>query len=294
MSKKGKIAIVGANGQLGSDLVQVFSEKDYEVIGLTHQDIEITRMDSVRKVLHDIQPQFIFNSAAYHDLEQCQNNLPQAFLVNSMGPHSLALVAEELSAVLVHYSTNYVFEGTQKKPYTEDSIPYPINLYGWTKWNGENFLIENFSKFFIIRISSLYGRVPSRVKGENFITKMIDKSKTQDTVHVIKDEFMNPTWTRDIAENTAKLIETDAYGLYHMASHGGCSWYTLAKKIFQTLHLNSQLKPCKSKRFSSKTSSIPRPRYTFMENKKLQELQIDVMPDWEYSLDQYLRELQSS
>ena len=291
MSKKEKVAIVGANGQLGTDLVQAFSKKNYQVVGLTHKEIEITQIDSVRKALKAIQPQFIINTAAYHDLEQCQNNLYHAFLVNSMGPWALAFVAHELNACLVQYSTNYVFEGNQKKPYTEESTPYPVNLYGWTKWTGENFLIENFSKFFIIRISSIYGRTVSKVKGENFISKMIQKSKTQDTVYVVQDEFMNPTWTVDIAENTLQLIETTEYGLYHMVSQGGCSWYSLAQRIFETLSLKSQLKPCRVKQFEN---SVLRPRYTLMENKKLQKIQLDRMPSWESSLDQYLREFQAS
>jgi dTDP-4-dehydrorhamnose reductase len=280
-----KLAIIGANGQLGTDLSEVLSSR-HDVTSLNHSDIEIIDVNSVRNVLSSIKPAIVLNTAAYHIVPEAEKFPEKAFQINGIGALNLAKVCQELNIRLVHYSTDYVFDGEKQKPYTEDDRPNPLSVYANTKLSGEYFVLNYCDKSYVIRVSGIYGKVPCRAKGGNFVTTMIKLAKEKPEVRVVNDEILTPTPTYHIAKNTAALIGTDAFGLYHMSCEGEVSWYEFAKVIWETLQLKTPLYPASVKDFPL---VVKRPFYSVLENKNLNKLGINEMPEWKVALIQFLK-----
>lgn len=279
-----KLAVIGANGQLGTDLSEVLSA-EHDVVGLNHADIEITDIDSVKKILESKKPDLVLNTAAYHIVPEAERFAEKAFRINGIGVLNLAKVCHDLDIRLVHYSTDYVFDGKKQKPYTEDDRTNPLSVYANTKLSGEYFALNNCDKSYVIRISGIYGKVPCRAKGGNFVTTMIKLANEKPEVRVVNDEILTPTPTYHIAKNTAALIKTDAYGLYHMSCEGECSWYEFAKVIWETLKLKTPLYQASVKDFPL---VVKRPFYSVLENKNLNKLGINEMPEWKEALVEFL------
>jgi dTDP-4-dehydrorhamnose reductase len=279
-----KLVIIGANGQLGTDLQEVLSS-EHKVIGLNHSDIEITDAHSVKKVLSSLKPDLVLNTAAYHIVPDAEKFPDRAFHINGTGTLHLANVCQDLNIRLVHYSTDYVFDGKKQKPYTEDDCPNPLNVYANTKLSGEYFALNYSDKSYVIRVSGIYGKVPCRAKRGNFITTMLKLAKEKPEVRVVSDEILTPTPTVDIAKNTAALIKTEAFGLYHMSCEGEVSWYEFARVIWETLQLETPLYPASVKDFPL---VVKRPFYSVLENRNLNSLGINEMPDWKEALRNFL------
>ncbi len=279
-----KIAIIGANGQLGTDLTEVLSLK-HEVTGLNHTDIEITDIDNVKKVLSSLKPNIILNTAAYHVVPEAEKFPGKAFEINGAGVLNLARVCNDEGIRLVHYSTDYVFDGEKKKPYREDDRPNPLNVYANTKLSGEYFALNYCDMPYVIRVSGIYGKVPCRAKGGNFVTTMIKLAKEKPEVRVVSDEILTPTPTYEIAKNTEALIKTDAFGLYHMSCEGEVSWYEFARAIWEILKLETPLYPASVKDFPL---AVKRPFYSVLENQNLKKIGIDEMPGWKKGLLDFL------
>ncbi len=217
-----KAAVIGANGQLGTDLMEVLSA-DHEVVGLTHRDIEITDIDSVKNTLHSIKPDIVLNTAAYHVVPEAEKFPDKAFTINGTAVLNLAKVCGDLNTRLLHYSTDYVFDGKKQKPYVEGDAPNPLNVYATTKLTGEYFALNYTDKSYVIRVSGIYGKVPCRAKGGNFVTTMIKLAHEKPEVRVVNDEVLTPTPTYWIAKNTEALINPDRFGLYRMSCEGAVS-----------------------------------------------------------------------
>lgn len=280
-----KLVVIGANGQLGTDLMEVLSAK-HDVTALNHADIEITEIDSVRNSLSAIKPDVVLNTAAYHIVPEAEKFPEKAFQINGIGALNLAKVCQQLNTRLVHYSTDYVFDGEKQKPYTEEDRPNPLSVYANTKLSGEYFALNYCDKSYVIRVSGIYGKVPCRAKGGNFITTMIKLANEKPEVGVVNDEILTPTPTWEIAKNTAALIGTDAFGLYHMSCEGEVSWYEFAKVIWETLQLKTPLYPASVKDFPL---VVKRPFYSVLENRNLNKLGINEMPEWKEALIQFLK-----
>lgn len=279
-----KIAIIGANGQLGSDLQAVLSE-EHEVEALNHSNIEITDIKSVRNVLSSVRPHLVLNTAAYNLVPGAEQNPELAFQINGIGPLNLAKICTDLGITLAHYSTDYVFDGKKQKPYTEDDLPNPLNVYANTKLSGEYFVLNYCPASYVIRVSGIYGKVPSRSKGANFITTMIKLAGEKSEVRVVDDEILTPTPTYYIAKNTASLIKTNSFGLFHMSCEGQVSWYEFAKLIWDTLKLKTPLYPASANDFPTE---VKRPFYSVLENQRLKNLGINHMPHWKEALVNFL------
>ena len=279
-----KIVIIGANGQLGTDLLEVLS-KEHDVIGLDHSDIEITEIDSVKNALSAIRPAIVLNTAAYHIVPEAEKFPAKAFQINGIGTMNVAKVCQDLDTRLVHYSTDYVFDGKKQKPYTEDDRPNPLSVYANTKLSGEYFALNYCDRSYVVRVSGIYGKVPCRAKGGNFITTMIKLANEKPEVRVVDDEILTPTPTYHIAKNTAALIGKDAFGLYHMSCEGEVSWYEFAKVIWETLQLKTPLYAASVKDFPL---VVKRPFYSVLENKNLNKLGINQMPNWKEALKKFL------
>ena len=279
-----KLAIIGSNGQLGTDLREVLS-LEHDVIALTHSDIEITDLKNVKNVLSSLKPEIILNTAAYNLVPHAEQEPTAAFQINAIGPLNLTKICNDLGIRLVHYSTDYVFDGKKQQPYAEDDCPNPLNVYGSSKLAGEYFALNYSDKSYVIRVSGIYGKVPSRGKSGNFVTTMIKLAREKPEVRVVNDEILTPTPTYHIAKNTAALINTDAFGLYHMTCEGECSWYEFAKVLWETLHLETPLNPASVNDFPV---IVKRPFYSVLENRNLNKLGFNQMPGWREALIEFL------
>jgi dTDP-4-dehydrorhamnose reductase len=281
-----RIAVIGANGQLGSDVERAFVRNGDEVCGMTHSDIEIANIDSVAHKLRDLLPDVVVNTAAMHHVENCEKEPEKAFAVNGLGARNLSLVSRDLGAVLMHISTDYVFDGAKGTPYEEDDAPRPLNVYGNTKLAGEYFVRCAVDKHFVLRTSAIYGKRPCRAKGGlNFIELMLNLAKERGKVRVVDSEFVTPTSTIELALQMVRLSRCDCYGLYHATAEGGCSWYEFAREIFALTSTKVSLQVAGPNEFPAK---VPRPRYTVLENCALKNHGLNSFKPWQDGLREYL------
>lgn len=278
-------AIIGANGQLGADVCAEFIRNGEAVCPLTHAEVEISEIDSVRKVFGAVRPQAIINTAAMHHVENCETEPLRAYQVNALGPRNLALVAQELDAVLIHVSTDYVFDGRKRQPYVETDRPLPLNVYGNTKLAGEAYVQAIASRYFIIRTSALYGEYPCRAKGRNFVQLMLKLARERDQLAVVDDEIVSPTLTTDLARQIVSLSRCEDYGLYHGTAEGSCSWYEFAREIFRVAGIQVRLRPALPNEFPSK---VPRPKYSVLDNHGLKAINQNAFRPWQEGLRSYL------
>jgi dTDP-4-dehydrorhamnose reductase len=284
-----KVAIIGANGQLGVDLCRVLSGQGITLAALTHQDVDVSDSDQVDPVLDAVRPDVVISTAAYHKVEECEHHPGTSFAVNATGPRNLAQACRRINAVLVHFSTDYVFDGSQKQPYRESDLPHPLNVYGVSKLAGEAMVPFTWGRHFVIRTCGLYGTAGSSGKGGNFVETMLKKAAGS-PLRVVNDQVLTPTFTGDLAEAVSQLIRNDAYGLYHVSAEGQCSWYEFARKIFELENLAVDLKPVSTLEFPS---PVQRPAYSVLSKQKLKSLGIS-MPPWEDGLARYLGARKSS
>jgi dTDP-4-dehydrorhamnose reductase len=281
-----KIVVIGANGQLGNDLVAAFSENGDAVFGLTHSEIEISDLRSVSQALEGIRPQIIVNTAAMHHVENCEREPERAFAINALGARNLAIVARELGGVVMHVSTDYVFDGSKGSPYAEEDNPRPLNAYGVTKLAGEHFVRETTARHFVVRTSGLYGKSPCRAKGGlNFIELMLKLAKERGEVRVVDSEVVTPTSTAELAQQLVQLSRSDCYGLYHATAEGSCSWYEFAREIFAITDTQVGLKVAAPDEFPAK---VARPKYSVLENRALKSRGLNAFKPWQEALHKYL------
>ena len=277
-----KVAIIGANGQLGSDLVEVFGDI---AVPLTHKDLDVAYYESLN-ILRDINPDVILNTAAYVKVDDAEREPEKAFEANAIGALNVAKIANEIDAINVYISTDYVFDGRKKEPYTEDDFPNPINVYGASKYMGEIFTRNYSKKYYIVRVASLYGKKGARGKGGNFVNFIIEKAKGGEKIKVVDDIIMSPTYTKDVAVMLRKLIESEAeYGVYHMVNEGYCSWYEFAEEIVKILRLDLPIKPISSEELGRLAK---RPKNSALKNEKLGSIGLE-MPFWKDALKRYLK-----
>lgn len=281
-----KIAVIGANGQLGCDVVRAFTTNGDDVFPLTHGDIELSEMDSVAASLRNLSPQVIVNTAAMHHVENCEREPQKAFAINAVGARNLASIARELNAVLMHVSTDYVFDGSKREPYLETDAPAPLNVYGNTKLAGEYFVRSTHEKHFVLRTSAIYGKNPCRAKGGlNFIELMLKLARERDELRVVDNEVVSPTSTAQIARQIVALSRSDAYGLYHATAEGSCSWFRFAQRVFSLTGIEVNLKVADPNEFPAK---VARPKYSVLENSRLKAYGLNLFTDWQDGVRRYL------
>jgi dTDP-4-dehydrorhamnose reductase len=281
-----RVAVIGANGQLGTDVVVEYQNGGHETTGLTHADMDICSLESTRNVLSAIRPVVIVNTAAMHHVENCEKEPLRAYEVNALGARNLAIVANELNSKLVHVSTDYVFDGAKGCPYVESDTAAPLNVYGNTKLAGEAFLRGYVEKWFVLRTSAIYGKAPCRAKGgRNFIELMLKLASERDELRVVNDEIVSPTSTKELARQIAIMSRTDHYGLYHATAEGSCSWLEFARAIFELADKKVNLQVARPNEFPSK---VPRPKYSVLENEGLKKLGLNVFRNWQEGLQEYL------
>jgi dTDP-4-dehydrorhamnose reductase len=281
-----KVLVTGAGGQLGTDLCEAL--RDSELIPLTHNDIEISNMDSVKQAFNKFKPDIIINTAAYVRVDDCEDEKEKAFQVNSLGARNVAVAAQELGAKLVHISSDYVFGGAAKlrtTPYTEFETPIPLSIYGKSKLAGENLVRHFCLRHFIVRASALFGVSGSSGKGGNFIETMLRLAGERDELKVVSDQVFSPTYTRDLAQKIAQLIDTEYYGIFHITNRGVCSWYEFTAEIIKLAGIEILVVPVTSDQYPQKAR---RPRYSVLDNYHLRLLGMDDMRPWQEALRDYL------
>lgn len=287
-----KIAVIGANGQLGQDIVGAFAGNGDEVSPITHSDIELSDIDSISTRIREIRPHVIVNTAAMHHVENCEREPQKAFAVNGLGARNLSLVARDIEAILIHISTDYVFDGAKASPYEESDVPNPLNVYGNTKLAGEYFVRSTVDRHFVVRTSAIYGRSPCRAKGGlNFIELMLKLAKERAEVRVVDSEMVTPTSTAELGQQLVRLSRSDSFGLYHATAEGSCSWYEFAREIFAVTETRVNLLVAGASEFPAK---VARPKYSVLENRGLKTHGLNIFRPWQAGVREYLSQRNSA
>jgi dTDP-4-dehydrorhamnose reductase len=231
----------------------------------------------------------VVNTSAFHKVEECEQRPERAFQVNAAAPMNLARNCDRFAAVLVHFSTDYVFGGDEGgTPYCETDRPAPLNVYGASKLAGEHLIACNTDRYFILRTCGLYGVAGSSGKGGNFVETMLSKASAGIPIRVVDDQVLTPTYTADLAAWTRSIVLTGSFGLYHASSEGECSWYAFARHIFECAGIEAVLRPVRTSDFPS---PVQRPGYSVLSKEKLRGVGVHIA-SWRDALPRYLSERQ--
>jgi len=272
--------ITGAAGMLGRQVAEICRRRQDEVCALTRRDLDIASQAAVEKAVQGFRPQVVYNCAAYTNVDGAEEEQEKAFAVNGLGPRFLAAACRRHGAVLVHVSTDYVFNGEREKPYGVYDPTGPINVYGASKRFGEEAVREAGERFFIARTSWLYG--PG---GKNFVDTIAGLAVERECLRVVDDQHGAPTCTADLARTLVDLALTGCYGTYHITNSGATTWFGLAQKIVSVLGLKARVEPCATGEFPRPAR---RPRFSTLDPFPLKETLGVLLPSWEDALDRYL------
>jgi dTDP-4-dehydrorhamnose reductase len=265
---------------LGSDLMEALG-RGHDVSGIDRDEFDITAVEDCLRVVEEFKPDVIVNAAAYTDVDGCETNRDACFAVNAEGVRNIADACKGRKTKIVHYSTDYVFDGTKGEPYLEDDPCRPINLYGESKRKGEEALIESAEDHVLIRTAWLYGR-----QGKNFVKAILAKAKDDGKLRVVDDQVGSPTYSLDLAQATKLLVERDSRGIYHVTNRGVCSWYQFAQRIVEYAQLSGvTVEPIKSSEIDRKAK---RPPYSVLSNRKFMDTTRTAMRPWQVALNEYL------
>ncbi|MBR0353416.1 MAG: dTDP-4-dehydrorhamnose reductase [Oscillospiraceae bacterium] len=280
-----RIAVTGATGQLGSDVVTELKKRGHEVFGLGSADMDITDADSVSAVLRGISPDAVIHCAAWTAVDAAEDaeNREKVFAVNSKGTGNIAKICKKLGCKMLYISTDYVFSGMGDLPWDPDCRDFsPLNVYGESKLGGELAVAETLEKFFVVRIAWVFG-----LNGKNFVKTMLNAAKTHDTVRVVNDQIGTPTYTPDLAVLLADMIVTDKYGCYHATNEGGfISWYDFACEIYRLAGLNTKVIPVTTAEYG--LSKARRPFNSRLDKSKLMVSGFALLPTWQDALARFL------
>jgi len=282
------IALTGADGQLGSDISAELKKHGFNVSDLTIAKIDISRQDSVESAINiNLAPDLVINTAAFHHVEVCEKDPVNSFKVNGLGAANLAYACRKLQIPLLHISTDYVFDGRKRKPYIESDLPNPLNVYANSKLSGEYFISSILEKFYILRLSGIYGKNICIEKGYNFVDKILKIGEEKGEVKVVDDEILTPTFTEEIAAQIAHMIKENAeFGLYHVSAEGKCSWYEFTKEIFRIKDNGVTVHKALPGEFSG---GVNRPAYSVLENKHLKDQELNILTNWKSGLKKYIQ-----
>ena len=280
----GRVLLLGASGQLGSDLARLLEGP--HLVALSRRALDVTDAAAVARMVADVKPAVILNTTAFNRVDDAEADPAPAFAVNAVPVHHLARVAERHQARLVHFSTDYVFGGSGSGPFTEDAIPAPLNAYGVSKLAGELCVRSAGPRHLVIRSSGLYGVAGSRGKGGNFVETMRRLAHEQKPIRVVDDQVLSPTYTSDLAEAVVRLLAADPPGgLYHLTNGGACSWFEFARRIFDLCGLRPDLVPTSSAAFGARAR---RPSNSVLASTRLQALGLAPLRPWPEALAAYL------
>ena len=230
-----RVLLTGAGGQLGLELAAVLPHGGHEVVDLDRQRLDVADPDAVDDAMEEHTPEIVVNAAAYTNVDGCEEATDLAYAANALGPRNLAQACERRGSKLLHVSTNYVFDGEGERPYEPFDPPHPISAYGRTKLAGEDLVMRLTNRWFVVRSAGVYGR------GHNFVRTMLRVAQERDRLEVKDDEFISPTYARDLAQGIVGIIEEGRYGIYHLTNAGSCSWYEFTREIFRLAGVETEV-----------------------------------------------------
>lgn len=276
-----KVLVTGVNGQLGHDVVNELNRRGHTPIGVDVAEMDITDPERVKEVITKAAPDAVIHCAAYTAVDKAEDNVQVCRAVNAGGTRNIANVCKDLDIKMMYISTDYIFDGQGERPWEpDDKVTTPLNVYGQTKYEGEQALQELVQKFFIVRIAWVFG-----VNGSNFIKTMLRLGKEHGAVKVVDDQIGSPTYTYDLAVLLCDMIESDRYGIYHATNEGLCSWYDFACEIFKAAGMDVKVTPVKATEFPAKAK---RPYNSRMSKEKLTENGFHKLPTWQDATRRYV------
>ena len=276
-----RILITGAKGMLGEDLSDYLLDK-CEVIKTDVEELDITDLDLCIKTVREIKPEFIINCAAYTLVDKAEEEQEKALAINSKGARNIAIASQEIKAHLISIGTDYIFDGLKGKPYVEDDLPHPINFYGASKLKGEEEIKKISTQYTILRISWLFNG-----KRRNFFTTILDLMKREKILNAVDDEISTPTYTIHLCQQIEKIIEKGCTGIYHSSNEGYCSRYEYALEIIKSAKIKDvNVIPVETGYFKLLAK---RPPFSALENKRLKDAGLNIMPDWKSAVGECLK-----
>lgn len=279
-----RIFVTGAKGQLGHDIMLELAKRNIDCVGVDIEEMDITDPEAVRNVIAEASPDAVIHCAAWTAVDAAEDNEEKCRQVNAFGTENIAKVCRELMIPMMYFSTDYVFNGEGDRPWEPDDKAEPLNVYGQTKYEGEEAVRKYVpDRHFIVRIQWVYGK-----NGKNFVKTMLKLSETHDRLTVVDDQVGSPTYTPDIARIAVDMILSDKYGTYHVANAGLCSWYEFAKEIFRLAGKDVEVVPVDSSQYPAKAK---RPHNSRMNLSKLKEEGFTELPSWQDALERYLEEI---
>lgn len=278
------ILITGAKGQLGYDFQRLFDKLKEEYIATDRDDLDITDIEKVREYVKNKNIILIINCAAYNNVDKAEDEPELCKKLNTYAPRDLAIVANEIGAEYITYSTDFVFDGEKKAPYTEEDLPNPLSIYGKSKYEGEKEVFKVKPDSFVVRTSWVFG-----IANNNFNKQVISWSKSRDELSIVDDQISSPTYSKDLAYYSWELIKTKKYGLYHLSNDGEASKYDQGKYVLDKIGWQGKLNRAKTKDFNLKAQ---RAEYTKLNSSKLEKVIGEKIPSWENGIDRFLEEME--
>ena len=276
-----KVLVTGINGQLGHDVMGELKKRGHEAVGVDIGEMDITDAGCVKRVMTQTAPEAVIHCSAYTAVDRAEEEVELCRRVNAERTKNVAEVCAGLDCKLLYLSTDYIFSGEGKRPWEPGDEPDPLNVYGLTKFEGEQEIKSRMDKYFIVRISWVFG-----VNGNNFIKTMLRLGRENGAVRVVDDQIGSPTYTYDLAVLLVDMIETEKYGEYHASNEGICSWYEFAKEIFAAAGMNEvEVTPVSSEEFPAKAK---RPKNSRMSKEKLVKNGFNKLPSWQDAVKRYV------
>lgn len=275
-----KILLTGARGMLGWAMTKELN-LEYQLVGIDIEDADIRDENQIKEEIFNVRPDIVIHSAAYTEVDNCEKNKELTYRTNAKGAENVAHACKLIQAKMVYISTDFVFDGTKNTPYTEEDIPNPINVYGWSKHEGEKTVQSILTNYLIVRTAWLYGP-----HGKNFVDTIIQKSTSGNELKVVNDQKGSPTYTIDLASAVNSALKKDLTGVVHIANSGECTWFEFAKKILELKKSSTPITPITSDKLDRLAK---RPVYSVLSTAKYEKLSHLKMRSWESALSDYLK-----
>jgi len=286
-----RYVVIGATGQLGSDLVRTFDQPG-ELVALSTRDVDILDSARTRSMLETLRPTCVINTAAYNLVDRAEDDERSAFALNAEAVGTLAAICQAAGARLVHFSTDYVFDGAKRTPYLETDSPQPVSVYGESKLAGERLALERCERSVIFRVCGLFGLAGSLGKGKgNFVETMLRLAREGRPLRVVSDQVLCPSYTLDLARKVWKVLPKVAHPVYHLTNAGQVSWYEFARRALELVGVTADLTPVTAAEYGARAR---RPAYSVLAHAHLAALGEDDLRPWDAALPAYVAERSSS
>ena len=279
-----KVAVFGSEGQLGVELVTIFRARGHEVNGFSRRDVDISDAAQVEAKLVSIDADAVLNAAAYNKVDVAETEPQAAYAINGLAVRNLAVACRQLDARLVHFSTDYVFDGMTGRPYREDDAVRPLSAYGVSKLAGELYAQAYCDSALVVRTSGVFGPAGRRTPGGNFVESMLRVALKNQPIRVVQDHVASPTYAPELARATADLVERGETGIFHVGGGEPISWFDYAAKIFAKAGLSPELKPTNEREYRT---AARRPKFSALENARLIGAGVAAPPSLDEQLDRY-------